>query len=354
VDGVLYEGYAQMMAEPQYTEIPTQAIESIVGWLAPQTAAATTTGSGAASEPEPAQQRFEFEGASLVERPLCFGRLFGVLCQPVGARADGPVVVMLNAGSVHHMGPNRLYVELARALGATGVTSFRMDLRGLGESAVAGEPRENHPYPEGAVADTEAALRLLRERLPGTRRFVLLGLCSGAHTAFHAAVAACGEVELADTLLINPLTFHWVEGMSLDSPTTRHYQEVAYYRQNLRDPAKWLKLLRGKVRLRAAARVVAEQARRLARGWFSRSKPSRLASDLETLFARGRTLTLFVARQDPGYDLLSAGVGRRLRRDLREGRLRVSFIENADHTFSRRGPRRELIRGICERVRELG
>ena len=51
----------------------------------------------------------------------------------------------------------------------------------------------------------------------------MLGLCSGAHTAFHAGLeiedAAIGEI-----VMINPMQFHWVEGMSLD--TSRRFEDM--------------------------------------------------------------------------------------------------------------------------------
>src|SRR5690606_33422878 len=43
-------------------------------------------------------------------------------------------VVLLNAGVVHRVGPHRLNVSLARRLAGVGLTSWRVDLSGIGDS----------------------------------------------------------------------------------------------------------------------------------------------------------------------------------------------------------------------------
>ena len=64
------------------------------------------------------------------ERIVAFGpgdRLSGVLTgQP---KADGEVLVLLNAGTMPRVGPFRLYVDLARQLAARGGAVFRLTLQ---------------------------------------------------------------------------------------------------------------------------------------------------------------------------------------------------------------------------------
>ena len=57
------------------------------------------------------------------ETAITFGKsksLTGVLTDPPEAKREAgvPAVIFLNAGLIHHVGPNRLYVKLARALAA--------------------------------------------------------------------------------------------------------------------------------------------------------------------------------------------------------------------------------------------
>lgn len=110
--------------------------------------------------------------------------LVGILAGP--AEATGvvrPVVIFLNAGVIHRVGPHRLHVLLARRLAERGVTSLRLDLSGIGDS---------RPVPgalsfrQSSVADTRAAMDRLASET-GISRFVVFGLCSGADNALATA-----------------------------------------------------------------------------------------------------------------------------------------------------------------------
>jgi hypothetical protein len=220
-----------------------------------------------------------------------------------------------------------------------------MDLRGLGESPAPEGERENHPYPNRATEDVRTALEYLaRER--GIHSVVLLGLCSGAHAAFHATIELADH-GIVDTVLINPLTYRWVEGMSLETTVAaKHFQEVAHYKNSLRDPRKWLKLARGKVKVGHVAQLARTQVMQKLQSLRPSQGDTELARDLRRILEQQRSLTLFVARQDPGYELLVAGAGKLVKKAERMGKLSATFIDGADHTFSSSGPRGELIARI--------
>ena len=144
------------------------------------------------------------DDAAVRERALQLGpddHLVGVLSHPVvvSERADAapPIVVFLNAGVIHRVGPHRLHVILARRLAARGVTSLRLDLSGIGDSrAVPGALS----FRQSAVADTRSAMDRLAADT-GVRRFVLFGLCSGADNAL--ATAAVDE-RVVGLVLLDP------------------------------------------------------------------------------------------------------------------------------------------------------
>jgi hypothetical protein len=123
------------------------------------------------------------------ERAMRFGAhggLVGVLTEPVSdkAVAGAPVVLLANVGLNHHVGPFRLWVELARQLAGAGFTTLRFDSAGLGDS----EPRrETVSDIERAVLDLDDAAAMLRERV-GATRFVPMGLCSGVDAAHRFSV----------------------------------------------------------------------------------------------------------------------------------------------------------------------
>ena len=122
------------------------------------------------------------------ERVLRFGverGLSGVLGQPAAEAAvnGAPGVVLLNSGILHHVGPSRLYVRMARRLTLDGHITFRFDYSGIGDS----QPRKDSmPFVDSAPVETSAALDLLQKKF-GIDEFWLIGLCSGADMAFKVA-----------------------------------------------------------------------------------------------------------------------------------------------------------------------
>ncbi len=70
------------------------------------------------------------------ERAVVFGDppdLVGVLTEPDGVCRDRGVII-LNAGIIHRVGPNRLHVRMARALASLGFPVLRFDFSGQGDS----------------------------------------------------------------------------------------------------------------------------------------------------------------------------------------------------------------------------
>lgn len=332
-------GWAGMMAEHQFTVVPDEALDHIVEWVGCHSVSGHSRGNGNPelnAQAAPPTIQFTFDRTPITESARNFGadgHLFGILAQGQGGK-DRPAIVMCNAGSVHHVGPNRIYVTLARHLAPAGYDSLRFDLESLGDSVLRRPGRENYPYPHTATADTRAAIDLLKSL--GYRRFIVLGLCSGAHTTFHTGLEARDDA-IEELILINPMSFYWKEGNSLD--TSRRYQDAAAYKRSARDLSRWLKLLRGEVNMKRLLEVITADARDKLR----LHEDPRLAGDLKKLQQLNRAVTLFIAEGDPGRDILMAGAPRTARRALERGAMRLEMIPDADHTFSQFKPRNELL-----------
>lgn len=124
------------------------------------------------------------------ERPAIFGRarhLIGTECRPTAGAAspDVPAVLFVNAGTVHRVGPHRIYVTLARALAEVGVPSLRFDLSGVGDSRV--PEQDVGTRLEGVRADLHESVGFLQQRM-GAAGVLGFGLCSGADHAFDLAL----------------------------------------------------------------------------------------------------------------------------------------------------------------------
>jgi len=114
-------------------------------------------------------------------------RLTGILtyaeADPLDGRGAETCVLLLNAGVVRRVGPGRLNVELARRLAASGVDAFRFDFAGVGDSPARTDGQE---LAEGVITDVQETLDHL-ETTRGYRRFIVMGLCSGADNGMRAA-----------------------------------------------------------------------------------------------------------------------------------------------------------------------
>lgn len=363
VERVVQDDFDDMMEEPQYTKVPDATIGRIVEWCAERVTATYAVAPGALGPFDRTAAPLTAEDGSPVGTDHLLlmegddAPLFGILLEPEGVDREAAVVVLLpNAGAVHTAGPNRLYVELARALAEADVPSLRFDLRNLGDSRVGTPENENHPYPDSAVDDVRAVIEHLQDA--GYAGVVAAGLCSGAHTALHSAVELVDHPVVAH-ISINPLTFGYKPGTTLDTPLT--YQgaaDASYYRQAFWDPARWKRLLSGDSDLKYIVSFVSKRAaRRLAT--LGRRAGQRVGlldggpfeRRLRTLESLGRRVCFVFADTDPGPEMLSKEGGPTARRLARHGFVQSAFVTDADHTFSRKGPRAEAIAEVVEHVR---
>jgi hypothetical protein len=374
-------GYAEMMLSPHATMVPSEMVGLTVTWLCDRGAA------------EPLAQRDRFsptkdspQGRDTVPRSrhairlppgapggvpisetsafLDSGRvLFGILTAPhpaatdtadaAGAKELRTGILLLNAGGTHHIGSNRLYVTLARRWASQGHVVLRMDISGVGDSLPRPGETENAIYTARAAEDIREAMHYLRERA-GVSECRALGLCSGAYHAFKAAV---GAAPLQAVVMINPLTFFWKEGMSIDAPLTdgRVISEAHRYREAAFRLHSWRKLMRGEVDVGKVAQIMIRRTGAwLSRHWRDLARDlgvpltDDLGHELESVAERGTAMLFVFATNDPGLQLLRTQGGSRVRKLRARGQLAIQLINGADHTFTAGSARERLITVLSE------
>lgn len=212
-----------------------------------------------ATRPVPPEMKLTPDGA--IETPFWFGpRLFGVLSRPASATTD-QILLIGNGGRDPHYGAARQNVDFARHLAKNGVACLRFDFAGLGDSI--GPPgKENlltHTFTD-RLPDIRAALDALEKA--GFRRFAMLGLCSGAYHAFHAALV---EPRLSRLLLINLPLFQLPADNVLDFLENRGTSATVVGRK-LFSVGSWKTLLGGRSNMRTLARSMISHAGRVVVG----------------------------------------------------------------------------------------
>jgi alpha-beta hydrolase superfamily lysophospholipase len=319
------------------------------------------------------------EGTWFREEPVVFGeapRLFGILTEPrggvgvhagagVGAGTAGdepgvrapsvsgrPAVLMLNVGTNHRVGPNRLYVKMARTWAAMGYAVLRFDLAGIGDSRAAEGYAQSRLYSKDAIADVQAAMAFL-ERFRRIDRFVLVGLCSGAYVAFHTALA---DPRVVGEVLINTATFSWKPGDPIDVATQRVYKSSHFYRRALFDIDTWRRAARGQIDLRGIASrlqvlAVAKVKARLATTAFGRPPGEEgLAAAFKKLSRRGTDSLLIYGEEDQGLDSLELELGPKAGKLRALPNFRVDVIPGPDHTFTQLWAQRRLIDAVTSHL----
>ena len=179
------------------------------------------------------------------EESISFGSgLQGIYIRAGGSSVNAepsPVFVLINAGFLHSIGPNRLYTDLCRRLAVYGFDSLRFDLPGIGNSLEADSAYTNsvaegvarqESSSEVVTKSINEALSILSEESPA-RKFVLCGLCSGADDALEFARH---DDRVAGIVAIDSAGFR--------TPGFYLYHFLQHYPRRLLSLSKWQAALR--------------------------------------------------------------------------------------------------------------
>jgi dienelactone hydrolase len=269
--------------------------------------------------------------------------LVAVITEPQQtSNRDLPAVVLFNAGLTHRVGPNRIYVKLARHLTAMGMVVVRFDLSGIGDSSTR---LDNATLEAGIIDDARHVMDYL-SRTRGSKRFFLMGHCGGALTSL--------GIGGLDPRTIGVVMINAEGGDSQWDEYDRkrkssHFYENYYGRDVLISSKKWQKFLTGKADYGSILRNVLINIiwHRVAATGFKVHKKlfatqeTATRPEIAALFA---TIPTLVERPAPIliiYSQGSSGLERTqfLLRDVRKkignsSRFRIEIMPRTDHTFT--------------------
>ena len=341
VDYEVLPGYAKMMVEPHQGVLDYTSLNAIADWLL---AALPPPAESLATPGEVHAFREGHLPGGIREVPVTFGRdggLFGILAEPPAnaARLDRgeTALLMLNVGGNYRIGPNRLYVKMARALAANGYRVLRFDLTGLGDSRAEPGPRTHNYFSKDSASDVIAAID--RMAAEGCTKFWVMGVCSGSYVAFQAALA---DPRVSGQVLMNSRLLEWRDDTDEDmwqASMQTHYKSTAFYGRSLMRPEVYARLLRGEVDVNGIARriatVIEARVKRAVGRLLNRvPREESVLTHTQRLSARGTDTLIVVSAQDDGRDYLEFHYGRRGSRLGGDPNFRMIVVEGADHTFS--------------------
>jgi alpha/beta superfamily hydrolase len=268
--------------------------------------------------------------------------LVGVVTEPepTVAPLNKPAIVLLNAGLMHRVGPNRIYVQIARRLAESGYLSLRFDLAGIGDS---GNRTDHLSLREGVLSDAKEAMDFLA-RQKGTGQFILIGICSGADNSLRVAL---NDVRVIGVVSIEPYYF--------STPAYYFY----FYRRRLFNRRSWGRLLSLrsdfwhilKKRVRQTRPLLGRSDRPGQAGSDrSRDSKSRILSEVEQLLSRGVNMHFVYCIHSPSY----YNHHLTLRHKTASWKhFHATVFENTDHTFTLLESQRALVDAIDQWVRAV-
>lgn len=285
----------------------------------------------------------------MIERVLRFGdsdNLIGIHTSSA-ASSKRPGIVLVNSGVVHRAGPNRLYVNIARQLAAVGYPVLRFDLSGIGDSS----PRSDAlSFEKSAISETSAAMAALGAE-SDCSGFILCGICSGADISF---LTCRDNPAVLGAVLINGRGLHGVtddSGDAIDAginSTLRASESARYlWKSALFNSASWRKLLSGQSNPIELLRVVGRQfLRRFIGSEQVPENAPELRAAFHCILDRGTALLMVYSEGDPALDYMQLMLGKEMTRIASYPNFAEIRMPGADHTFTARHHRDELIAAL--------
>lgn len=369
-------GYADMMATPHNSKVPSYAIEEITNQFLSTKFISNQldknifynlknyrqTRFDCYTYATSAKESMDAGGGFPITEFLCQipnTPLFGILSLPLLRDTESkPTVLLLNAGSVHRIGPNRNYIYITRQLLSLGFKVFRLDFLGIGDSIHPNLSKENNPYMPEALDNIKQTICYLKDNYK-TNDVILIGICSGAYSSFQFALHESEET-LHEIIPINPLAFYWKEGMSLDYSPADYYFDWNSYQESMRHKKRWIKLLKDPKRvletIKTTINVILIKVSAIFKPLVNRFKRligakeiEDLAWDLKAIVAKNIRVKFIFADTDPGYQLLVEGAGKTVEKLINEKKIEIEFVPKANHNFSSHLGRIQLLKKLNKR-----
>ena len=337
VDEATLAGLDGMLEDPNTSKVPDGAFASIGSWLS---GGESTERSGAA-DGRSSSLAVGSGTETVVQLESRGTTLVGTVTRATIADAGAAWVLFPSAGPVRRMGPNRLWTRFARAWAARGVSSLRLDIRGVGDSGGPDGSNEHVErfYSPESINDVVVGIEYLRDHF-GARRFAVVGLCSGAFAGFHIAIE---REDVVAAVLVNPQLLFW-------DTHERDLTQWAHMVGRVAQTAQWRRLLAGHVTIdgmlsvpRGALRALIATygrgkqtvARRLGRTDGSGPEVSHgeaVVDGLRRIRRNGTALAFVYSLGDGGFTYLERQLGDVAAR-AREFGASLDIVDGADHTF---------------------
>lgn len=278
------------------------------------------------------------------ERAVLLGKtnsLVGVVTEPERAvpRRNQPAAILLNAGLIHRIGPNRINVQIARRLAASGFPALRLDLAGIGDSE---NRTDDLSLKDGIVSDAREAMDFMA-REEGARQFIVMGICSGANNSLRIAAS---DARVIGAVPIEP--YHFSTPAYHFYYFSRRLLDLRCWRRALTMKSDFWSILRNKIGGGNVPRAKGGSGR--ARREQGRALKSLILSEVKGLLGRGVNLHFVYCVDSSSYYNHYLPL-----RDCAASwpQFRASLFTNTDHTFTSLASQQSLVSSIDDWVKTV-
>jgi pimeloyl-ACP methyl ester carboxylesterase len=347
--------WGRFVAVPTKARLPEEIVDRVEDWLAERPSEPSKAADARAPEEGPSVE-FELDGSPVIEEPIAIAapgtELFGVLVKPADGIDSDLCAVFPSAGALRTIGPNRMWVDRARALAVRGIPSLRLDFGRIGEAADDPDgipPGDDYFLPE-FQPQLEAALDQLDELGLG-RRFLIVGNCSGAYHGLRTAIV---DDRVSAVVMLNPSVIIWRTGFFEEQAMRAKVDRLGEGRwvRKLRDREVGLKQIAGHARTTIPA--VLQDLRRRTSGRVGQAEDweRQLIDELTALRERGTDVTIAFSAEEPTrIELERSG----LRAELeRLGIVDFETMPGNDHTLRSLAAQQALAELLDAKLEELG
>ncbi|MCV0429196.1 MAG: hypothetical protein K5905_27405, partial [Roseibium sp.] len=330
-----FSGYADLTDDVLTSKVPTDLVETTVNWLEETQEKAREHTPLIDLTPYPPTLRTDtyLETTEYVE--FNGKKLLTVVTTPANCLKQTPVYILGNTGGYDHRGGlGRESVEAARKLALAGVASIRFDDENTGDSYPDLPTGQEILYSEDSIQNLERIIDFACSKFDGP--LTLVGRCSSAYAAFHAAAR---DERVKQLVLVNQLKFIWDKDVpnELKNMMTRSGGE---YKKRLADPQIVRRILKGDVDLLAAglgvSRVVLKRVSEKTADYFPKvTKFGRLKLEALNLFKilndRNVPVHFLCSIGDGSIEELKAHFGPDLQKMPAYRNITYTTVEDADH-----------------------
>ncbi|WP_057830068.1 hydrolase 1, exosortase A system-associated [Colwellia sp. TT2012] len=248
-----------------------------------------------------------------------------------GENATKKGVIIVVGGPQTRVGSHRLFVYLARALAKQGLTVFRFDYSGAGDSE-----GELSTFTD-IQSDIDAAIQTFQQRHSDITELALWGLCDAASAILLYLNDNHQQTKIKQVFLVNP----WVRQVQTQAKTYLR----SYYLKRLRSKAFWRKLLRGKVQAQVALSEINQFHQQGKASNNIHPEDNFVTQMLQGLSKFTGQSHIILSGNDLTADefRLLVKSNKHWQQVMAQASIEQKIINQADHTFSQRDKQNQLI-----------